>query len=79
MKAMNIVNSGNWCQESYETASKQAARRARQLRKLGYDVSVGSIGPQVTRVGMVKTTMVTIRPGAYADTFDLPQVENLHV
>jgi hypothetical protein len=71
------TNTGSWCQESYETASRQAGVRAKQLRALGYNVTVGSLGPQVTPVGTVKLTMVTIRPGANADTFGLPQVQEI--
>lgn len=69
------VNHGSWCQETYESASRQAGRRARQLRQLGYRVSVSTLGPQVTRYGVVKMTLVDVRPGsAQADTFDLPAV-----
>ena len=76
MKCMNQVNAGSWCQESYETSTRDAGRRAKQLRGLGYQVSVGSIGPQVTPLGTIKTTLVTVRPGVNADTFGLPEVEN---
>lgn len=69
------VNQGHWCQEHYETASRDAGRRARGLRKAGYDVRVSSLGPQVTEVGVIKMTMVDIRPGANADTFGIPRVE----
>jgi hypothetical protein len=68
------VNNGRWCQASYETASRDAGRRAKQLRQLGYQVSVSSLGPQVTRVGTIKTTLVDIRPGSHADTYGLPEV-----
>jgi len=47
-------------QEWYETASRDAGRRARQLRKLGYTVTVSGMGTQVTRVGLVKMTLLTI-------------------
>lgn len=70
------VNTGNWCQETYESASRDAARRARILRKAGYIVTVIPMGPQVTRVGVVNLTMVDIRPGkGMADTFYLPPVK----
>ena len=47
-------------QEFHETSAHTAARRARQLRKSGYWVSVGSLGNQVTPVGVVKMTLLTV-------------------
>lgn len=69
------VNTGSWCQESYETASRDAGRRAKQLREAGYSVIVASMGLQVTSVGLVKLTIVDIRPGTNRDTFYLPAVK----
>lgn len=57
-----------WAQEVYETASKDAVRRARQLRKAGYRVVVSPMGLQVTKVGLVKLTMVDIRGGDTSNT-----------
>lgn len=71
------TNAGSWAQEVYETASRDAGRRARELRRLGYGVSVGALGPQVTPVGTVRLTVVTIRPGVNETTFGLPQVETV--
>lgn len=68
------VNSGRWCQESYETASRDAGRRAKELRAAGYQVTVASLGPQITGVGSIKLTLVDIRPGRHADTSGLPAV-----
>lgn len=48
------------CQEWYETASRDAGRRARELRSLGFKVNVCGMGYQVTPVGQVKMTLVTI-------------------
>ena len=50
----------NWKQEFYETGSGEARSRAKQLRALGYKVVSSSLGHQVTKVGSVKTTMLTI-------------------
>ena len=72
MTCLGQVNHGAWCQETYETASRDAGRRVRQLRKAGYAAYSGSMGPQVTRVGTVRLTQVDIRPGNHADTFELP-------
>ena len=69
------VNQGRWCQEHYESASRHAAIRAKQLRQAGYDVVTSSLGPQVTPVGVVKMSMVDIRPGRHAHTMDLPPVK----
>ena len=69
------VNQGTWCQETYETSSRDARRRARQLRQAGYQVSVSPIGVQVTDVGLIRLTMVDIRPGTNANTSNLPEVE----
>ena len=77
MKTMYQVNQGSWAQETYETASRDAGRRARQLRAAGYQVTVSSLGPQVTSLGMIKTTLVDIRPGTNADTAGLPPVERV--
>ena len=62
-------------QETYETASKDAGRRARQLRKAGYKVITSALGPQVTLMGTVKMTLVDIRPGSNEDACELPPVQ----
>jgi len=77
MRTLLATNNGRWAQESYETASRDAGRRSRQLRKLGYKVAVGSMGPQVTPVGTVKLTMVTVAPGIHEDTFGIPAIEEI--
>lgn len=71
------VNQGKWCQETYETASRDAAKRAKQLRELGYHVTVSSLGSQVTPLGSMKLTMVDVRPGTNSDTGDLPSCEHV--
>jgi hypothetical protein len=77
--ACSQVNNGRFCQETYETPFRDAARRARQLRLAGYQVAVGPMGPQVTPVGVVKLTLVDIRPGTHADTFNLPEVGTVNL
>lgn len=47
-------------QEWYETASRDAGKRAKELRKAGYRVSVEGMGSQVTSVGTIKMTLLTI-------------------
>ena len=61
MNCYGQTNGYEWTQESYETASRDAGRRARQLRKAGYRVAVSPQGMQVTPVGLVNMTMVDIR------------------
>lgn len=55
------VGGNGWTQEMYETASRDAGKRARELRKAGYRVTVSGLGSQVTNVGRVNMTMVDIR------------------
>lgn len=74
MTCYGQTNDGRWCQEIYETASRDAGCRARVLRKAGYAVSVGSMGRQITGVGAVNLALVNIMPGANEDTFGLPTV-----
>ena len=67
------VNNGSWCQESYETASRDAGRGAYQLRKLGYLVAVSTMGSQITRYGQLRLPMGTIWPGTiHNSTASLP-------
>jgi hypothetical protein len=54
------VRTRNGQQESYESASRDAGRRVRQLRKLGYKAYSSPLGPQVTRVGIIRLTLVTV-------------------
>jgi hypothetical protein len=77
INCLGQVNQGRWCQETYETASRDAGRRASQLRKAGYTVTVISMGSQVTPLGLIKLTMVDVRPGANADTCELPAVNRI--
>jgi hypothetical protein len=77
MQCLTQVNPGCWCQETYATATRAAAKPAKQLRTAGYQVYVGAMGPQVTPVGVVKLTLVDIRPGRHADTFGLPEVPQI--
>ena len=59
-----LVRTRNSQQEHYETAANDARTRARELRKLGFRVSVSPLGPQVTSVGIVRMTLLTIHdPG----------------
>lgn len=48
-----------FCQEWYETASGDAGKRARLLRKAGFRVVTSSMGEQVTGLGRIKMSMVS--------------------
>jgi hypothetical protein len=61
MKCYGQTRGQGWQQEWYETASRDAGRRARQVFGGGRVVSVGAMGSQVTGVGSVRMTLVTIR------------------
>jgi hypothetical protein len=65
------IKFSNYVQESYETASKHAAIRARELRNAGYRVAIAGMGNQVTGVGLVKLSLLT----AVGDMENLPPVK----
>jgi len=73
MRCYGQTNGFEWTQEMYETASRDAGRRARQLRKAGYRATVCPMGFQVTGVGIVRMTMVDIR-GTSEQIMSLPPV-----
>lgn len=50
----------NSAQEWYESSSRDARRRAKQLRDLGYKVVCSSMGPQVGSDGTVVMTLLTV-------------------
>lgn len=78
MIAVFVVNNGDWCQESYETSSREAKLRAQQLRALGYTARCFPMGPQVTSYGTMQLTMVDVRPNeVHEDTLDIPPVETV--
>ncbi len=78
MQCLQQVFGRGWTQETYETASRDAAKRAKVLRAAGYAVNVSGLGSQVTPLGMLKLTLVDIRPGHLClDTADLPPVERV--
>jgi hypothetical protein len=58
-------------QEFYESASRHAGMRAKQLRAAGFRVATCSMGYQVTNVGSVKMTLLD----AFGDIYNLPKVQ----
>ena len=73
------VKTRNSCQETYETASRHAAARGRQLRAAGFRCWASPLGLQVTSVGTVKLTIVTIMPkqDSYFDALPEVRMERL--
>ena len=71
-KCLLVVRSGKIQQETYETMSRFAAGRARQLRRLGYPVTVSQMGRQVTPWGLVRCSLLTI----YGVDDNVPEVKS---
>jgi len=44
----------------FEQGNPETRKCCNELRKAGYKISVSSLGYQVTNVGLIKTTMVTV-------------------
>ena len=60
IKCYGRVAGRGFVNEWYETASRHASRRARDLRKLGFQVTVESMGSQVTPIGLVWMTLLSV-------------------
>ena len=80
-KTMNSIRcygqvSGNsWTQEHYESSSRDAGRRTKALRAVGFNAHTIPMGLQLTSVGAIRMTMVDIRYSANQDSSMLPQVD----
>ncbi len=74
-----IVNQGNWCQASISTGNKDIKVACRTLRDMGYKVVSSSMGNQVTSLGILKLTMIDIRPGLNEDTFGATEILKMTV
>jgi len=70
-RALGVVNQGLWCQASFETGVRGLRKLVNRLRKEGYQVSSCPMGHQVTRWGVVKLTILDIRPGRNTDTSNI--------
>ena len=66
---MGIVNQGSWCQASVSTGTAGIRTASSILKREGYQVSVSSMGMQVTHVGLIKMSLINVRPGQHDDTF----------
>ena len=76
---MAIVNQGNWCQASVFTGTVGIRTAALVLRRAGYNVSVSSLGNQITEMGTLKMTMLSINPGSHEDTFGASEILRSHI
>ena len=74
-----ITNQGRWCQATISSGAIGIRTVASILRREGYKVAVGSMGNQVTNVGLVKMTLIDIRPGTNPDTFPVSDILRCHV
>lgn len=66
-----------WCQEWYESASRDARKRASNLRSLGYRVHVSSMGRQVTPLGSLAMSLVDIRDWPRGEPPPSPRLERM--
>ncbi len=55
-----IIRSLSCQQEWYETAARTASRRAAELRRQGFRVVVSPMGFQVTPVGTLKMSLLSV-------------------
>ena len=76
---MAIVNQGNWCQATVSTNAVGIRTAASILRREGYKVSVSSMGNQVTSLGLMKMTLISIGKGNHEDTFDCSDILRCHI
>ena len=74
-----IVNQGNWCQATVSTNTLGIRTAASILRREGYKVSVSSMGNQVTSLGMMKMTLISISKGNHDDTFEVSDILRNHI
>jgi hypothetical protein len=69
-----LVNGGRWAQVSYETGSLRVRVVAKALRQAGYKVSSSPLGMQVTDLGKMRLTILSIAPGSNPDTAEVQPV-----
>ena len=74
MTCYGLVRTRNSQQEWYETSSRDAGKRARQLRKLGLKATVSAMGLQVTDVGTVRMSLLTVH---YPGDAEIPTPERM--
>ncbi len=61
MRCYGRTETETFVQEWYETASRDAGKRARELRELGFRVAYSKMGSQITKVGTVRMTLLSAK------------------
>ena len=74
-----IINQGNWCQATVSTGAVGIRTAASILRRGGYHVRTLAMGNQVTLLGVIKSTLIDVRPGINGDTFGVSAVLRSHI
>lgn len=74
-----IVNQGMWCQVHIPTDADGIRRAVAILKREGYSVSVYNMGIQVTDVGKIKMTLISISKGTRDDTFGATAILEAHI
>ena len=68
------VNGGTWAQETWPTGEAYTKARCVQLRRAGFGVRTSPLGPQVTDFGVIRMTLINIKPRPGEDYIDgLPE------
>jgi len=70
----SMVNDGRWCQITFDTGNPGIRRATKWLRNNGYIAVTSNMGYQITEMGSLKLTMITIKPGIHSDTFYVPKI-----
>ena len=60
MRCYGVTDGPGWRQEVYESSTREAGARVRQLKRAGIHATACPMGLQVTSVGMVRLTLVNI-------------------
>jgi hypothetical protein len=63
---------GTWQQETWVTGDPRIRARTKQLRRAGYAVHTEGMCPQVTDFGLMRLTLIDIRPGSNANCIGIP-------
>lgn len=74
-----ITNRGTWCQACVSTGAIGIRTATAILRREGYHVAVSAMGNQVTPVGVLKMTLLSIYPGGHQDTSDVTAILEAHI
>jgi hypothetical protein len=70
----HITCGGSWQQETWVTGDPRIRQRTKQLRRAGYIVHTEGMCPQVTDFGLMRLTLIDIRPGSNVDCQYMPKI-----